>query len=103
MSCVEGDFNIRVLASFLGQDFDSKVVIFVGGSTAVVAVNFTEQDDGRRPRRRGFARHLQFLRIDGTKCCGRTDRACRLRAANAHAKRLMTKREKEIRSNDEWT
>jgi hypothetical protein len=54
----EGDFNVRVLAPFLGQDFDSKVVIFVARLAAVVTINFTVQDDGGRPRRSGFTRQI---------------------------------------------
>jgi hypothetical protein len=73
-ACVKRDFYVRVPASFLGQDFDSVVVIFVTGMAIVITVKFPVQDDGRSAGRRKLSRHLQFLGIDGAKGCGRTYR-----------------------------
>jgi hypothetical protein len=63
----EGNLDVRVLASLFGEDFDADIVVFVRGTTVIVAINLAVEDDGRRSGSERFARHLQFFRRDRLK------------------------------------
>ena len=42
---VKRDLNVRSLAPFFGQDFDSNVIIFVTGVGVVIAEDLAVQDE----------------------------------------------------------
>src|SRR6202790_4248147 len=61
----ERDFDVAVLSTFLGQNLDAEINIFVSGIAAVVPIDLTKQNDGGRSRSLGLAGQLQFIRRDG--------------------------------------